>query len=319
MKTLMIVSGGDAPGINTTIAHFIASATAQGDQVMGAMGGLPGLTERESEIAPLTIDALMPWMGRAGSYLRSSRDPVLSQTDAESRFRTLRQAHQIDNIVLFGGNGSLRHIPPLFNNWGIPYVGIPTTIDNDVPGTEETLGFDSACNYAYHSIDGALLTAHALRGRMFMIETLGGNTGFIALAVAAGAGAHVALMPEFAYEENWLAARLLSAVEVSGYALMVLSEGTPGARTLADDLPKLTGIRMRDIRLGHAQRGASPSHRDRVLASQMARSAYTALREGILSGVTVVRGGKMTIHEGLLPDVPVLPDRALYDRINGLV
>ncbi|MDX1994062.1 MAG: 6-phosphofructokinase [bacterium] len=315
MKTLMVVSGGDAPGINSAIAHYTAFAQSRGDTVVGAMGGLPGLVE--GTVVPLSLQQILPWAGHAGSLLQTSRDPVLSQPDAEERVRQTLTQHHIDGVLIFGGNGTLRYIPPLLQRWGVASVGIPTTIDNDVPGTELTLGFDSACNFAYHSIDGALLTAHALPGRMFMVETLGGNTGMLAVAVAHGAGAHAVLVPEYEYDIDWLSVRLINASQQHGYALLVLSEGIPHARTLADTLPQTTGIRMRDIRLGHAQRGAVPSHRDRVLAADMARAAYQALQNGLQSGVVIVRDQQVQIHEGILPTDTVLPERALYDRING--
>lgn len=316
MKTLLVVSGGDAPGINTSIGHYTAMAAAMGDEVVGAMGGLPGLMD--DLLTPVTPGVMLPWMGRAGSYLGTSRDPVLKQAEAGERIRAVLRQHRINNVVLFGGNGSLRYIPPFFESWGIPCIGIPTTIDNDVPGTEDTLGFDSACNFAYQSLDGVLMTAHALAGRLFMVETLGGGTGFIALAVAHGIGAHAVLLPEFDYDVDWLALRLAEAVSDAGYGLLVLSEGAKDARSLADTLPELTGTRMRDVRLGHAMRGAPPSHHDRVLAAEMARAARDALREGITVGVVVVREGIVLPYEGLLPEETRLPDRALYDQINGL-
>src|SRR6185369_12984013 len=96
----------------------------------------------------------------------------------------------------------------------------------------------SACNFAYHSIDGAISTAHALRGRIFLVETLGGTCGNLALAVAHGADAHAAILPEYAYEDQWLIERILKALKTDGYALVVICEGARGARTLADDIPK---------------------------------------------------------------------------------
>lgn len=315
MRTLFVVSGGDAPGINNLIGQY-ALLAGTGDTVVGANGGFPGLLD--NQISPLTYDQLIPWMGRGGSILASSRDPVLSQADAGARIKAVLQSHTIDNLVLFGGNGSLRHIPPLLREWGVPCIGIPTTIDNDVPGTEMTLGFDSACNYAYQAIDGAMTTAHALRGRFFMIETLGGSCGNLALAVAQGAGAHAVILPEYDYSDNWLAERMKQAVEIYGFGLLVIGEGAKGARTLADDLPKLTGIRMRDVRLGHAQRGGTASHRDRALAAEMAHTAYQALKEGATQATLIVRSGQLDILVDALPAALTRPDRTWYNRINGL-
>jgi 6-phosphofructokinase 1 len=316
MKTLFVVSGGDAPGINALLGHYARQAAAGGDTLIGAVGGFPGLLA--GDLTPLTLDSLIPWVGRGGSILPSSRDPVLSSAEAVPRIQSLLHDHAIDNMVLFGGNGTLRHIPPLLTDWGLKWVGIPTTIDNDVPGTERTLGFDSACNYAYQAIDGAMTTAHALRGRLFMVETLGGFCGNLALAIAYGAGAHAVLLPEFAYEDAWLAGRMKAAVEQHGYGLIVLNEEARGARTLAQTLPEATGIRMRDVRLGHAQRGGVTSHLDRTLAAELAAEAYHTLKQGSGSGTLIVRGGRVALQTGVLPTVKIVPDKTLYNHINDL-
>jgi 6-phosphofructokinase 1 len=181
LKTLMVVSGGDAPGINATLLRYTTLAAEHGDIVVGAIGGFSGLLN--NQIFPLTTQTLLPWAGFAGSYLQSSREPVLSNSGAADHLKRAIQEHQIDNLILFGGDGTLRHIPPLLQEWGIPCIGLPTTIDNDIPGTERTLGFDSACNYAYSTIDGIIATAHALAGRIFMVETLGGYSGFLAMNI----------------------------------------------------------------------------------------------------------------------------------------
>ncbi|MEZ4670036.1 MAG: 6-phosphofructokinase [Anaerolineae bacterium] len=317
MRTLFVVSGGDAPGINSLIGQYCHLAAANGgDTVWGANGGFPGLLD--GKVGPLDYSQLVPWMGRGGSILPSSRDPVLSQADAGERIQAVLLEYGIDNLVMFGGNGSLRHIPPLLREWSVPCIGVPTTIDNDVPGTEMTLGFDSACNYAYQAIDGAMTTAHALHGRLFMVETLGGTCGNLALAVAQGAGAHAVIVPEYNYDEHWLGRRMKQAVEIHGFGLMVICEGARGARTLADDLPKLTGIRMRDVRLGHAQRGGNASHRDRVLAAEMAYMAYHALKDGEQQQIIVVRGSQLLLEPELLTGSATPPAYDLYKRINGL-
>ncbi len=317
MKTLFVVSGGDAPGINNVLGNYVRLAAQNGDTALGTEGGFPGLLE--NRIMPLNYDALIPWMGRGGSLLASSRDPVLNQAEAGDRIKAILRDNAVDNIVLFGGNGTLRYIPPLLRNWGIPCVGLPTTIDNDVPGTEMTLGFDSACNFAYHAIDGTTATAHALRGRIFLVETLGGTCGNLALAVAHGADAHAVILPEYSYEDTWLSERITGVLNSDGYALVVICEGARGARTLADDIPKWTGTRVRDVRLGHAQRGGNASHCDRVLAADMAHTAYDALKNGLQTGIICVTNNRVAIHEGGLEQFQLsAPDRTLYNYINGL-
>lgn len=311
MSILAVVSGGDAPGINAALAQLVRQA---GDGVVyGAVGGLPGLVQGRWQ--SLNYVDVWPFVGLAGSLLPSSREPILRDPAAQQVARDRLHAEGIRGVVLFGGDGTLRHVLPILSSWGIPCAAIPTTIDNDVPGTDYTLGFDSACNFAYHSIDGVTATAHALGGRIFMVETLGGNTGYLALAIAEGTGAHAVLLPEYDYDEEQIAARLRAAAEAQGFALLVLSEGARGARTLAETLPERVGMRVRDVRLGHAQRGGTPTHRDRVFARQAADLAFETIRAG-QSGVVVARGGALHVVEALPSERP-LPDRALYDRING--
>jgi 6-phosphofructokinase 1 len=317
MKTLMIVSGGDAPGINAVLARYTSLAWARGETVLGAVGGVAGALE--NRIRPLALDEVEVWSAQSGTMLASSRVPVLSAEGAEAALTERLDAHDIDGIVLFGGNGSLHHVFGRFADWGIPCIGIPTTIDNDVPGTEQTIGFDSACNFAHHSIDGLRATARALPGRIFMVETLGGDTGFLALDIAFAADADAVLVPEYDYTQDWLSRRLLDAVQRRGHALVVLSEGAKDSRTLADTLPTHVGMRVRDVRLGHAQRGSTPTYQDRKLAAEMAQMAFEALHSGVQCGVTVVRSGLVTLHEGTLDGfAKPLPNRALYDRVNGL-
>lgn len=317
MKTLIVVSGGDAPGINAVLYHFTLLAAADGNPVVGALESFAGLLA--GQMVALDPASLAPWAAQGGTFLTSSRTPALATDDARDRLRAILHDHQIDNLVLMGGNGTLTHIPPLLSDWGIPYIGIPTTIDNDVPGTEQTIGFDSACNFAYRSVDGIIATARAMPGRIFTLETLGGSTGFIALAVANGAGAHAVLMPEYDFTLAWLSERVRWAIDRDRYALVVLSEGTPGRDTLTRDLADAAGVRVRDVRLGHAQRGGQPSHQDRTLAVNLAQSAYERLLSGGPSGILLLQNGQIHLHTGSLTDFPQpLPDRNRYKRINGL-
>lgn len=317
MKTLIVVSGGDAPGINAAVMHYVALARRHGDAVVGASGGFAGVLD--GQIAPVDVRVARLMSGHGGSLLASSRAPVLGEVDAEARLKAVLSREGIDNVLLFGGDGTLRHVLPLLTDWGVPVIALPTSIDNDVAGTERTLGFDSACQFAYAAIEGILATAHALPGRIFMVETLGGDAGFLALDIGYASGAHVVLLPEYTFELEWLAERLKAAVAADGYALAVLSEGVKTIPQFEAEIPRLTGIRLRYTKLGHAQRGGMASHIDRRLAADMSRQAYDALRHGVSAGVIVVRDHQVQLHQGVLSTAHrSLPDRALYDFVNGL-
>jgi 6-phosphofructokinase 1 len=316
LKILAVVSGGDAPGINAALYSLAVQVARAGASLIGAVGGFPAVLNEQ--LVELTPRLLLPWAAMAGSYLPSSRVPVLAQPDAQAQMQVVLAKHKIDALVVFGGDGTLRHIPPLLAQWGVAFIGLPTTIDNDVPGTEMTLGFDSACNFAYPVIDGMRATGHALAGRIFTLETLGGSNGNLALAIAHAAAADAVLLPEYAYTSEPVCARLQHAAENNGFALLVYTEFLPDKEALLAAIPQRTGIRIRSTQLGHAQRGGAPTHRDRALAAAMAGEAIAALGRGVKTGIVVVRDDQTMLYEGTLADYPArLPDRALYDRING--
>ena len=317
MKTVIVVSGGDAPGINALIASFSRLAAEQQDAVVGANGGFAGLLA--GDILELHPPRTAWLASHSGSQLPSSRQPVLQSTEAQHKLTATLHQHGIDNILLFGGDGTLRHILPLLESWGIACIALPTTIDNDVAGTDYTLGHDSACNYAFQSIDGILSTAHALPGRLFMVETLGGDSGYLALAVAYASAAQIVLLPEYPLPAHWLYARLQSIAARDGYALTVLSEGIPSIPALTAAIPRRTGLRLRYTALGHAQRGAAVSHRDRTAAREMSRIAFQALRGGTRSGAVVSRHGAMTLHHGPLSGkAKPPPDYQRFAFVNQL-
>lgn len=319
MKTLLVVSGGDAPGINAVLYHYTQLAEAKGDQVVGVMGSFAGLLqgERARDLSRHDLESVRTL---GGSYLTSSRAPVLRDENNRTQLVKTLIDQKIDNVVLLGGDGSLRHIPPILRELGIACISLPTTIDNDVPGTDQTIGFDTACNFAHHSIDAILATARALPGRVFSVETLGGNTGMLALDIAYAAGAHAVLVPEYSYDLPAMSKRIVDkCLPRAGYALLVFSEGIIHARTFNEDFQQLTGHKVRDTRLGHAQRAVAPSHQDRLLAKRMAQAAYEALRGEMRWGMVVSNGGHISIYQGDLQKLPPrLPDRQLYDQINEM-
>lgn len=316
MKTLIIVSGGDAPGINTVIDRFTRLAARNQDEVVGAQGGFVGLLAGNVIKMDPTMTALLA--GRGGACLPSSREPALKAADARQKLASVMARHGIDNLLLFGGDGTIRHILPRLHRWGIACIALPTTIDNDVAGTDYTLGHDSACNFAFQTIEGILATAHALPGRIFMVETLGGDSGYLALAIAYASGAQTVLIPEYPQPPQ-LYPRLKTLVTQSGYALVILSEGTPSIPQLMKAIPDRAGARLRYVKLGHAQRGAAVSCQDRRIAQDMSRIAYQALRDDIRIGAVVSRHGAVTLHEGTLPDEKKSPpDYCQYAFVNGL-
>lgn len=317
MNTAIVVSGGDAPGINAAIDAYARLARDSGDRVVGAQDGFAGLLA--GRLFELDRALLSRLSGKGGSILRSSREPVLSAPDACDRLSAVMLANDIDNLLLFGGDGSLKNALPLLERWDVPCIALPTTIDNDVAGTDYTLGHDSACNFALAAVEGIRATAGALPGRIFLLETLGGHTGYLALAIAHASSADAVLLPEYAFDLDWLAQRSRQLVERAGYALVVLCEFVPGIDNIKVALPRRSGMRLRYTALGHAQRGADASHCDRTVARDMSRLAWSALHDGLRLGTVVTRAGGLCMQEGVPPPGDKAPpDYKLYARINGI-
>lgn len=317
MKTLIVVNGEDAPGINTFIARYVSLALKNGDEVYGADGGFPKVIE--GKIAPINPIIVRRLNAVGGSVLAASKVSTFTAEDTQDKLKATLKQHGIDNIVLFGDKNTLVNLPPQLQEWGIHHLGIPTAVENNIPGTEVSLGFDSACNYAIQSIDNVLATAHAVPGRAFMIETLGGKTGYIALNVAYGTGAHAVLLPEYEYTHEWLGQHLAKVMERKAFAIVVLPDGVNAIPQMSEIIPKLTGTPLHYIQLGHAQRGTSVSFLDRQLAYDMARVTYQSLREGTNAGIIAFRKGtvELTPTEHVLEDAPP-PNRQLYNFINEL-
>ena len=317
MKTCIVISGGDAPGINAAIDGFTRLVDQSGDQVLGARNGFAGLLDDQLVEIDRSLVSLLA--GRGGSILPSSRRPALQNADARDRLGEVMRRRGVDNLLLFGGDGTIRHVAPLLAGWGISCIVLPTTIDNDVASTDYTLGHDSACNFAIQAVAGIRATAHALPGRIFLLETLGAPTGHLALAIAYASGADLVLLPEYPLEMDWLADRLKEIIAREGTALVVTSEAYPDIDRLVKEIPLRTGIRLRYTALGHAQRGADVSHRDRSVARDMSRIAWRAFKDGATRGLVISRDGSISLHQGSLPSgIKPPPNRDLYEFINQL-
>ncbi len=316
-RLAILTSGGDSPGTNAAIEAVVRHARRQGAEVLGVRRGFVGLAA--GDLFPLTVEDVDGIAARGGTVLGTSRDRAVGEADGQERMRAVVRSESIDGIIVVGGDGSIRYGATALSDMGTACVAIPCTIDNDVPETERTLGFDTACNRAIGLADGIRDTAQALHGRMFVLETLGGSTGHIAVAVAEAVHADLVLVPEVTLDLDYGAARMAAAVARQGYALAVASEGAGDVHAMAAYLGEAAGHRVRLTTLGHAQRGGAPGYLDRWLAERFALLAV----ERLLAG----RGGCMTACHGLRVEaVPLAKvaagqrklDLITYRDINGL-
>mgnify|MGYP000178212367 CR=1 FL=1 len=277
----VLTSGGDNPGLNPCIRAVVRSALHLGLEVMGIRRGYAGLLD--GEIDEMDTRSVGGIIGRGGTILGTARCPEFYEP--KGRREALRSLNRfgIDGLVVIGGNGSLTGALELWR-MGFPVIGIPGTIDNDVNGTDISIGVDTALNTILDAIDKIKDTASS-HNRAFLIETMGRNSGYLALASGIAGGAELVLCPEVevSFEEI---CRTIEEAYVLGksHCIIIVAEGwKPGTQVLAQRLLErqdTLGFSVRVTQLGHVQRGGSPSAFDRLLATQMGAAAPRELLKG---------------------------------------
>lgn len=275
MPFAILCSGGDSPGMNASIEFAYKKAKKKGKRLLGIKGGFSGLAKGEFAQLEGIIEGIERW---GGTILGTSRSKDFISSEGKQAILKNIEEQKIEGVIVLGGDGSMKVGVPFLAELGIPTVGIPCTIDNDIPLTE-SIGFDSACNKALYLLDSIKDTAFALPERIFVLETLGGKTGHIALAVAYAGGADYVCVPEIPLNEGELVERIKEKTRIIGWAICVVSEGVGGYK-IGEKIEKELGIRVRLTAIGHSQRGGQPSFKDRTLARILAEEAVDTLLEG---------------------------------------
>jgi 6-phosphofructokinase 1 len=327
MRIGVFTSGGDAPGMNACVRAVVRSALAQGHEVVGIRRGYAGLLERDfhrgmrtesdgrdPETPLLTARSVSNVLQHGGTMLRTSRSQRFMTDEGQREAAAILSEHGIDVLVPIGGDGTFRGAVALARCWDGRIIGCPGTIDNDLSGTDYTIGFDTAVNTAVEAIDKIRDTADATE-RMFLIEVMGRHSGYIALDSALAAGAEEALMPETPTDVDALVKRLVAGKERGKTSSMVIvAEGDPcgGAEALHQAIKaRQCPYETRVLILGHLQRGGSPTVRDRILASRLGAFAVDAL----VAGETGMMAGEVAGEVVLTPfektwseHKPITPD-----------
>jgi len=276
----ILTSGGDAPGMNAGIRAAVRTALANDLEIFGIRSGYAGLIR--GDIFPLGRREVANIIHQGGTILGTARSSEFMAREGRAiAIKALEQAG-IEGLILIGGDGTFRGGTELAQECGISIVGVPATIDNDVYGTDHTIGFDTAINTALESIDRIRDTAAAL-DRLFFVEVMGRHTGFIALESGIAGGAEEVLIPEAPLSIDELCLHLKENFKGGKKsAIVVVAEaGQPGQSfRIAQEVKEKTGFDSRVCILGHIQRGGSPTARDRVLASKLGAAAVTALLNG---------------------------------------
>ena len=303
----VFTSGGDAPGMNACIRATVRRALAEGLEVVGIRRGYAGMID--GDFVEMDRQSVSNILQQGGTILKSARSPAFRTPEGRERAAEHLRAHGVDALVAIGGDGTLEGATKLAEEHGIAVVGCPGTIDNDLFGTDETIGYDTALNTALESIDKIRDTADA-HDRLFLIEVMGRDTGFIALSCGIGGGAELVLIPEMLTDMDAIKERILSLMSSqSRSSIVVVAEGDElgGAHRIAEALRTDGAFDEIDTRvtvLGHVQRGGSPTARDRVLASRLGNAAVEALLEGHSSVMVGLVNG----------DIKLTPIRNVWSR-----
>lgn len=315
-KIAVLTSGGDAPGMNAAIRAVVRTGLDKGLTVLGIERGFDGLLN--GEIFEMTRRSVADIIQRGGTRLRTARCEEFKTEEGQKKAADILRIFGVDGLVVIGGDGSFQGAKAL-SKLGVKAVGIPGTIDNDLPYTDYTIGFDTAVNTVLDAIN-KLRDTSTSHERVSIVEVMGRNCGDIALYAGLAGGAENIIIPEKGYEQDTLCRTILEGkMHGKMHNLVVLAEGIGGAEDLAKKVEEITGIETRATKLGHIQRGGSPSCRDRILASRMAFRAVELLEEGKSSRVVGIKDGKIIdedIDEAL--EEPKHFDEKLFEIANAL-
>ncbi|MEH6470845.1 MAG: 6-phosphofructokinase [Halopseudomonas sp.] len=278
-RIAVLTSGGDAPGMNASIRAIVRAGGAEGIEVFGVYRGYSGLVE--GDIRPLSSASVANILHRGGTCLKSDRCEEFHYSAVRQKVAETLREMAIEALVVIGGDGSLTGAHLFQQETGFPVIGIPGTIDNDITGTEDTIGFDTAVNTALDAIDRIRDTANS-HDRLFLVEVMGRNSGFIAAQAGIAGGAEMILIPNRPIEFKAICHSLdQSRIKGRLSSIVVIAEGEPGStQKLAHKLEK-NGYEPRVCILGHTQRGGAPTGHDRVLASSLGAMAISHLQAGI--------------------------------------
>lgn len=301
VKTIgILTSGGDAPGMNAAVRAVTRCALSYGIKVLGIQRGYRGLLN--GEINELKAGDVSDIIQRGGTVLQTARCKEFMTPEGIKRGAEMARLYGMDALVVIGGDGSFQGAIKLSRE-GVPVIGIPGTIDNDIGCTDYTLGYDTAMNTAMDAIDRIRDTATS-HERCNLIEVMGRSAGYIAVNVAVASGAEKVLIPERDFDLDDIIRDIINAKNRGKkHYIIIVAEGIGGSVEMAKIIEEKTGVETRVTILGYMQRGGSPSLRDRVMASRMGYHAIELINSGISNRIVVTQDGAVTdieIEEALM-------------------
>ena len=286
MKTIgVLTSGGDAPGMNAAVRSVVRTALSLGMNVKGIIRGYNGLIE--GDVKDLCTDDVSNTINRGGTFLYSARSPKFKTMEGVKEAAESCKELGIEGIVVIGGDGSFRGARDL-SECGIPCVGIPATIDNDISCTDYAIGFDTSMNTIVEMVDRLRDTSQS-HDRCNVVEIMGRHAGYLTLETGVAVGATAIVVPEAPISVDEIAEKInksLNETQKRHFIIMV-AEGIGGVEEMAKAIEEKTGIETRATVLGHVQRGGNPTLRDRVIATKLGYEAVQLLNKGIGNRVVV--------------------------------
>ena len=287
----LLTSGGDAPGMNAAIRAVVRSGIYFGMEVYGIERGYAGLIE--DNVYPMEMRSVSNIVQCGGTKLRTARCMEMLTTEGQKKAVDTLEKHGIEGLVVIGGDGSFRGARVLSEQYGVPTIGIPGTIDNDLEYTDYTLGFDTAVNTCLDIINKLrdTMTSHE---RVSVVEVMGRHCGDIALYSGIASGAEIIVVPEIVFDMNEIISRInRSRANGKHSNIIVIAEGVMSADEFAKRLQEHTVHDVRPTCIGHVQRGGSPTMADRMLAAQFGNKAVRLLKDGVGNRVVGIRDNKI--------------------------
>ena len=283
----------DCAGINAAIRALVRSADVYNIEVYGIFRGYEGLIE--GELKPLNRRSVSGIINLGGTILKASRSKRFRTLTGQNQAINTLHDNNIEGLVVIGGNGSLTGAHILAGKCSIPVVGIPATIDNDINGVEMSIGADTAVNVALDALDKIRDTSTSLE-RIFVVEVMGRNCGYIALRVALAGGCEEVLLPERHFNIKKICEEIVEG-NIRGKVswIITVAEGKAKAADIAKKINKITGLETREVVLGHIQRGGRPTAFDRILAARYANYAVDILKKGASDKCVTIKEGELTI------------------------
>ena len=292
MKSIAVLtSGGDAPGMNPAVRAVVRTACQRGIKVYGVDRGYTGLIN--GDIHEMYLRSVSDIITRGGTILYSARCPEFKTEEGLQKAVSTCKKFGIDGMVIIGGDGSFRGARDLSLR-GIPCIGLPGTIDNDISCTDYTIGYDTCLNTIVQMVDRIRDTSES-HDRCTVVEVMGRGAGYLALEAGIAVGATSIIVPEVEYDiERDVIARIREFQKTGKkHFIVIVAEGVGGTAEIAKKIEAETGVESRATILGHVQRGGSPTARDRIMASQMGSRAVDLLTQGIGNRVVGIRDNKI--------------------------